>query len=112
MLLSPNTAISLEGANKGTSISAVGTVTGTVNDVNGAPTPVNGATVKLCPIGTTTTTNISGVYTFTNVAADTYSVVAGKVTAGKGTTTGVIVTAGNTVVADVDVIFPFTPVTC
>jgi hypothetical protein len=57
--------------------------------------------------GASTSTNASGFYQFTNVAAGTYSVTASKTGYNTGTNTGVVVTAGATTVSD----FALTPVT-
>jgi hypothetical protein len=82
-----------------------GTLQGTVTDATSSAA-INGATVTIVG-GASTTTNASGFYQFTNVAAGTYSVTAAKTGYATGTNTGVVVTAGGTTTSD----FALTPAT-
>ncbi|WP_238016040.1 PQQ-dependent sugar dehydrogenase [Dactylosporangium sp. AC04546] len=78
-----------------------GTVTGTVTN-QGTGTAVSGATVTLSPGGTSTTTAANGTYTFTNVAAGSYTVSAsvgsGGACGGGGASAPVTVSSGTSTV--------------
>lgn len=107
-----NTGVSVTAGNTTTSNFALtaappttGTLQGTVTDAS-TSAAINGATVTIVG-GASTTTNASGFYQFTNVAAGTYSVTAAKTGYGTGTNTGVSVTAGNTTTSN----FALTPST-
>ena len=70
-----------------------GTLTGTVTDVS-TSNPISGATVTAG--SSMTTTNGSGVYTFSGITADTYSVTASATGYGSSTTTVTVSSGGTT----------------
>jgi hypothetical protein len=76
------------------SVPTTGTLQGTVTDAS-TSAAISGATVTIVG-GASTTTNASGFYQFTSVAAGTYSVTAAKTGYNTGTNTGVTVTASAT----------------
>jgi len=71
-----------------------GTLQGTVTD-SSTSAVISGATVTIVG-GTSTTTNASGFYQFTNVTTGTYSVTAAKTGYNTGTNSGVVVSTGAT----------------
>ena len=88
-------ALVVDGGTFGTPPST-GTLQGTVTNAATGAT-ISGATVTIVG-GASTTTNGSGFYQFTNVAAGTYSVTASATGYNSSTANGVAVTAGNTTV--------------